>query len=387
MINTFYALNNLDSVSAFLVSLAIGLGFGWCLERAGFGSSRRLSGVFYFRDFAVIQVMFSALVTAMLGLALAESLNLVAPATQFYLLPTYYGAYVVAGLLFGVGFVMGGWCPGTAAAGLASGKIDAMIFVGGIIAGSVLYNELYPEIEQLTTWGASSQNAYNLPNVAFVYTTLGISKGLFIALFTLLAIACFWGINYVERSRTALTDEPGADRNKTLKKLSIGFVVFAGILLLLPEHDVLSHDQMFQRETALLKSIAAAEDHMEPEELADRLMQGDTALRVVDLRPEDEYQTFHIRSAVNVQLGALPAYAQQTPSGTLLVLYSNGMTHPAEARDALARLGFDNSYILTDGLDGFRARCLKPASLRKAPVSTEMAEKIMRWRSFFSQRG
>jgi len=65
------------------------------------------------------------------------------------------------------------------------------------------------------------------------------------------------------------------------------------------------------------------------------------------------------------------------------VLYSNGMTHPAQARDALARMGFANAYLLTDGLQGFMQQVLKPVSLRSTPLSEAQAAKVNAWRTFF----
>ena len=67
-----------------------------------------------------------------------------------------------------------------------------------------------------------------------------------------------------------------------------------------------------------------------------------------------------------------------------VVLYSNGMTHPAQARDSLKRLGHENVFILTDGLVGFIEQCLKPVSLRDEPVPPITAEKIGVWRGYFS---
>ena len=58
-------------------------------------------------------------------------------------MPSIYGAQIVGGLIFGVGFVMGGWCPGTAAVGLASGRLDALVFLAGAGIGSVLFNEMF----------------------------------------------------------------------------------------------------------------------------------------------------------------------------------------------------------------------------------------------------
>jgi len=68
----------------------------------------------------------------------------------------------------------------------------------------------------------------------------------------------------------------------------------------------------------------------------------------------------------------------------LIVLYSNGMTHPAQARDSLSRQGYGNVYLLTDGLQGFMERCLKPVSLRSEPLTPEAAARVRAWRAYFS---
>ncbi len=105
------------------------------------------------------------------------------------------------------------------------------------------------------------------------------------------------------------------------------------------------------------------------------------------MRPAAEYDAFHLRGAVNVPLSELPsALADRRNRGTI-VLYSTGMTHPAQARDALARRGFRNVYFLTDGLAGFLDRCLKPVSLRDEPLSPEQAARVRAWRSFFLDEG
>ena len=68
MIETFYGTDTLGSSGAMLVALLVGLAFGFSLERAGFGSSRRLAGIFYFTDMTVLKVMFTALVVALVGM-------------------------------------------------------------------------------------------------------------------------------------------------------------------------------------------------------------------------------------------------------------------------------------------------------------------------------
>ena len=114
--------------------------------------------------------------------------------------------------------------------------------------------------------------------------------------------------------------------------------------------------------------MQAGLDHIEPQELADRLLAGDPSIVLVDIRTPREFATFHIRSAMNVQVADLPVALAPHKNQGLLVLYSNGMTHPAQARDSLFRLGFKNVYFLTDGLEGFIQTCLKPVSLRSEPV-------------------
>lgn len=382
MIETFFGSGTIGSPQAFVAALVIGLFFGFALERAGFGSSRRLAGIFYFRDMAVLKVMFTALITAMLGLSYLIALGWIEPG-QLYFMPAVYGAQVVGGVLFGVGFVMSGWCPGTGAVGLASGKLDALLFLLGAVLGSVLFNELFPLVKSLYSWGESG--------VRFVYNALGMSLAAFAFLFTLMAVGCFWGAEYIEKKKST----GGACFNTPfLKAFSLALLIFAGGLFIFPtsQLDLASEGRpsphsraaaVAEMEKGLLQLVQEAGDHMEPAELADRLMNGEPGLVVLDIRTPDEYNRFHIRGAVNVPITQLDEYLRSLPDRGITVLYSNGMTHPAQARDALFRMGHQNLYILTDGLTGFMETCLKPASLRTEPVPEDFARKIRAWRNFF----
>jgi thiosulfate/3-mercaptopyruvate sulfurtransferase len=375
MIETMYDLNILDSGKAFLAALLIGIAFGFFLERAGFGSSRKLTGVFYFKDMAVIKVMFTAVMTAALGLSFLLSLGLIS-LDSIYLMPTVYGAHIVGGLIFGIGFVMGGWCPGTAAAGLAGGKLDALISLIGAVIGSALFNEIFAIVKPLYRAGQQG--------VLMVYDSLRMSRNGFILLLSVAAIAIFWGCEWIEKkNQKARTGNDFA----ILKVLTV-------LLLILPLGLIIAgqgigtgaravKSDVSVTEKQLLESIDQAIDHIEPEELADRLIAGQADLVLVDVRPTSEFAAFHIRGAINVSLADLADYLQPYKNTGMIVLYSNGMTHPAQARDSLYRGGFTNTYILTDGLNGFIERCLKPVSLRNEPLSEEMVLKINAWRSYF----
>ena len=123
-------------MAPFEVSEAVGLGlavifglfFGLSLERGGLGNPHKLTGVFYLRDFAVPKVMFTAMVVAAIGLYLLGDLRLL-DIDRVWIVPTFFWPQIVGGGLFGVGFVVSGYCPGTAVAGLATGRLDALLTI------------------------------------------------------------------------------------------------------------------------------------------------------------------------------------------------------------------------------------------------------------------
>jgi thiosulfate/3-mercaptopyruvate sulfurtransferase len=379
MIETMYHLNILDTGRAFLGALLVGIAFGFFLERAGFGSSRKLTGVFYFKDMAVIKVMFTAVMTAVLGLSFLLSFGLIS-LDSVYLMPTVYGAHIVGGLIFGIGFVMGGWCPGTAAAGVAGGKVDALIFLIGAVIGSALFNEIFGIIKPLYQAGQQG--------VLMVYDSLGMGRNGFILLLSVAAIFMFWGCEWIERKNQKVS----AGKNFAMLKVLTVLLLVLPLGLIIAGQDTRTgvlavKSDISATEKQLLESIDQAADHIEPEELADRLANGDTSIILIDVRPADEFFAFHIKGAVNVPLADLVEYLQPYKNTGTIILYSNGMTHPAQGRDSLYRSGFINTYILTDGLNGFIERCLKPVSLRNEPLSENMILKVNNWRSYFISSG
>jgi hypothetical protein len=120
--------------SGFWSALFLGLLFGLALEGAGFGSARKLTAQFTLRDFAVFKVMFTAVLVAAVGLWALESAGVIGPRSVY--IPTLYlWAIAAGGALIGTGFVLGGYCPGTSVVGLASGRLDALGFVAGMVVG------------------------------------------------------------------------------------------------------------------------------------------------------------------------------------------------------------------------------------------------------------
>jgi len=160
----------------------LGLAFGFVLEQAGFSSSRKLAGVFYGYDFVVLRVFFTAAVTAMIGLTFFHYFGWV-DITQLYVVPTYLNSAIVGGVIMGLGFILGGFCPGTSFCGVAIGKIDAMFFVGGMTIGILVFGWIFPLVSDLYT-------AKNLGGV-LVFESLGIPRWIFVFGFAAMAIIAF----------------------------------------------------------------------------------------------------------------------------------------------------------------------------------------------------
>jgi len=173
-----------------VVAFLIGIGFGFFLERAGFGSARKLTDQFYLKDMAVFRVMFTAIVTAMLGLFYLGWLGWV-DLSLVYVSPTFLWPQVAGGLLLGVGFVVGGYCPGTSLVALATGKLDALAFVAGIFAGIFAIGEAWPAISGFAE--SSALGRLTLPEV------LHLPAGLVVLLVVLMAVGGFWGAAALER--------------------------------------------------------------------------------------------------------------------------------------------------------------------------------------------
>jgi uncharacterized membrane protein YedE/YeeE len=177
------------------LALVIGLGFGFFLEKAGFGSTRKLAAVFYFYDMAVVKVMFTAIVTAMVGIFILTSAGALDFA-ELYIEPSNYPAAIIGGIVFGVGFIVGGYCPGTSLAAAATGKIDGWVFIAGIFIGSYAYAEL---LSGFDTWLASSAS----PDVTLPSLT-GIPMGWFVLLFIGFLALAGWGMSLAEKKFAGL---------------------------------------------------------------------------------------------------------------------------------------------------------------------------------------
>jgi hypothetical protein len=190
MILPLYGYELISDAQGLVIALGLGFGFGWFLERAGFGSARRLSAQFYLYDMSVLKVMFTAIVTAAIGLWAFSAAGLL-DLSLVYLTPTSIAAQIAGGLLLGAGFIVGGYCPGTSVTAAATGSGDGAVFLGGFVAGLLLYAIALSGLE---LWvNANSVGALILPQA------FGVPYGALVLALVLMAALMFAGAEWSER--------------------------------------------------------------------------------------------------------------------------------------------------------------------------------------------
>ncbi|MDI6451700.1 YeeE/YedE thiosulfate transporter family protein [Anaerobaca lacustris] len=127
-----------------VVGLLLGIAFGFLLQKGGVTRYDVIIGQLLFRDFTVLKIMLSAVLTGMLGVHALKSLGL----ARLHPKPGSIGTSVVGGLIFGVGFGVLGYCPGTVAGAVGQGSMDALLGgVVGILIGAGLFAAVYPKIQ------------------------------------------------------------------------------------------------------------------------------------------------------------------------------------------------------------------------------------------------
>ena len=158
----FFEFGAFGDAGALIAALVIGVAFGWCLERSGMGSARKLSAQFYLTDLTVFKMMFSAIVTAMLGAFWLGRIG-VLDLSRVYVPETFLAPQIVGGLVFGAGFAIGGLCPGTSCVAAATGRGDGLTLMAGMFSGVLLTGLAFRPLEHF--YASTSRGSLTLPQV------------------------------------------------------------------------------------------------------------------------------------------------------------------------------------------------------------------------------
>jgi rhodanese-related sulfurtransferase len=330
----------------YAVFALIGFGFGFVLESSGFGNSKKLAAQFYFTEMTVLKVMFGAIITAMVLIFTMVGLG-VLDFNQLWVNPTYLWSGILGGLIMGVGFIVGGFCPGTSLVAMATRKIDGLFFVLGGLFGIFLFGET-ERFYDLWWQFSGYMGRITIPE------WLGLPYGVVVVGVVLMALFMFWGAEQLEHIFG------GRDLKKEPRWRYAGaaglLVVAIGVLLI---GDATTADKWARLAPAKEPALTNREVQIEPGELLSTIGNDTLKTVILDVRSEPEYNLFHIHSSKNISLDDLQAYipeihAQQALN-TVFVVVSNDEQAATDAWKVLVAESVPNAYILEGGINNWIA--------------------------------
>ena len=334
----------------FLVFLLIGMAFGAILEMSGFGDSRKLAAQFYFKEMTVLKVMFTAIVVAAGLIFLASSLGLL-NYDRLWVNPTYLYPGIVGGLIMGVGFIVGGFCPGTSLVAASTLKLDGIVFVLGGVFGVWAFGESVGYFEDFFNSSFSGRLT--------VFDWLGTSAGVVVLLLTLMALAMFYlaeiGEAYFGEPKKAISWRPHS-RFKMSAVASL--LAVCGLLLALGQP---SPQTKWERlKGGLAQSLEDREVYVHPGEVAELKKNTTLLVKILDVRSEADFNLFHIGGALRLDLAELaqPATLKRlltAPDNAVFFLVSNKEQAATQAWQWLKASGVTNLYIIEGGINKWLA--------------------------------
>jgi uncharacterized membrane protein YedE/YeeE len=337
MIFPFESLVGSSRELGLVVAVAVGFGFGFVLERSGFGRAQKLVAQFYGTDLTVFKVMFGAIVTAMLGSIVLSGLGLMdlRAVSATVTSATWIWPMVVGGLLLGVGFIVSGYCPGTSLVAAASGKLDGLATVVGVVAGTIVHGELM----SLKLFAAFNESGF-LGQV-YLYDLLKLPPAVVALFVALMAVGCFVGAEKLERifARDRAPLSPLAPKRFVFA--SFGAFAAVGLATL-----------------ALPRATAAtpAPARISAPDLARRVLETPWNVRVLDLRPVDACAQVRVPGAECTPADALKNLylADVSPARDLVVVAQGELADvPAEVRAYRGKV-----LVLDGGFDAWKAYAL-----------------------------
>ncbi len=327
-----------------IVALIAGIGFGFVLEQAGFSSTKKLVGLFYGYDFTVLKVFFTAGVTAMIGVLLFAQIGIL-DLSLIYVNPTFLWSALVGGAIMGVGFIIGGFCPGTSVCAAAIGKLDGLAFVFGSGIGVLVFAEGYPMFEKLylaEAWGP-----------VLINEKLGMSKILFAFLLTAIAIGAFYLTRQIENRVNGVH----AHLPKKLVILYSSAVGFAFLVLtfiaFLPGKN--------SRIEALVNKELAHSDltsvEVPADKLATEIVNNYYRINIIDVRTPEAFKAYHLPFAINMPVDRMKDRQWKTildQKHKSNYFYADDQQAAKKAYLMAGYMGKANNYILTESSDNFK---------------------------------
>lgn len=304
----FTELSSAARQEGLLVAVLIGIAFGFVLERSGFGRADKLTAQFYLRDMRVFKVMFSAIVTAMLGLVIASGLGLanLRDISESIASLTWIWPMLIGGFVLGIGFVISGYCPGTSIVATASGNVDGLFTVAGVVTGTFLYSELLQIPKFHAFHNSSAKGAW------FLYDIVKVPPAVIATAIAVMAILAFLGAEKVE----SLVG--GAHSVTRIRRYAFATVTALAAIALV---------------TIAIPATPAAANPVPPaisaHDLAQVVVTTPWGVRIIDVRDAAAFAKGRIPGSQNVPPNSL---ADLTSDGRPIVIVGDAPHLPANAR-------------------------------------------------------
>ena len=344
----------------------VGFAFGYTLEMSGFGDSRKLAAQFYFTELTVFKVMFTAIITAMVLIFGAVGLGIL-NFSQVWVNPTYLWPGLIGGLIMGVGFIVGGFCPTTSLASASTGKIDGMMFMFGGFVGALLFGETERYFD----------NWYNNSGYFGILTldqVFGTSKGVVVIAIVVIALLAFWGAEQLERifGKRDLAKEPKLRLTGAVVMAALAFtVLFIGNPSFEEKYNKLTFTRTETIPQLNADPITETTIYSADEMLENRLVfispaeafksKYDQTIKPVylDVRSESDFNLYHIEDAISVPTDRvneiIPVLLTEPPTNIVYILMSNDEAAAIDSWKILVTSGVPNVYILEGGVNNWIA--------------------------------
>ncbi len=358
----------------YLVYLLIGVGFGAVLEMSGFGDSRKLSAQFYFKDMTVLKVMFTAIIVAMVLIFAFSALGLM-DFTRVFVNPTYLAPGIVGGIIMGFGFIIGGFCPGTAVVALSTLKVDGFFFAGGVAFGAFIFGETLSIFQGF--YNSTYMGRFILPEL------FGLSAGVVVVLVVLMALVMFYWAEVAEKFFGARMSWKTIRRQPAHKgKLIASAVLMFAALFVMFSGQPTPEKKWDWIKDSESKKLENREVYIHPGELLGVMNDPMLYSTLLDVRSETDYNLFHLENAWNITFSDIHhdkfiKILTQAPGNTVFVVMSNDEAEATRAYKFLKAQGVLNLYILSGGvnhwlklfsIDPAIARHIEQRELRTAAV-------------------
>jgi len=332
----------LGQYGSYFIYLLVGLAFGATLEMAGFGNSKKLAAQFYFKDMTVFKVMFTSIVVACVLIFLSSSIGLL-DYNLVWVPPTYLWPGIVGGLIMGVGFIVGGFCPGTSLVAMATGKVDGVFFILGALTGIFLFGETISSYAVF--FESSYMGRFTLPEL------FGVSYGVVVLGVVVMALVMFWGAEKVE---AAMGGETAQKAPRWAVPAAAGLVALAVLTMVIGQPSNADRWRMIEAEQMAL--LDGREVQVSPAELLSVIHDSRIKTVMLDVRDERHYNQFHIHGARRLSQDEIIDAARELMfegANTVFFAMGNDESAATEAWKMLKAESLPNVYILEGGVNNW----------------------------------